>query len=178
MIAIGLGWLVTRSWHPSAHHIGLAADFEDYFEHFAENPATAQNVLLAKYEGGAVDLVQATRHLGYKPAVAVGLPKRYSLVAMYVLKMPCCTCVQSICRRDDGRVFAIFEHDEEQQIGLGDRPRVETQCKGCPCSVVQADRGLVASWKADKRQFTVVGARDLEDVSDLITHFQNTPPGV
>jgi anti-sigma factor RsiW len=176
MIATGVVWIVSRTLHAPGHHGELAADFEEYFEHFATDPDMAQNVLLAKYDGQAVDISQATRQLGYRPAVASGLPKRYSLDAVYVLKMPCCTCLQTICRRDDGRVFAIFEHDEEEPAWLGDRPRVETQCNGRPCSVIQADRGLVASWQANKRQLTVVGARDLEEIADLIGHLQGGDP--
>ena len=170
LVATGVAWIATHSWHAPDHYGELAAVFEEYLEHFARNPETAQNVLLARYGGESVDMAEATRQLGYRPAVAMGLPKGYSLEATYVLKMPCCTCVQSICRRDDGQVFAIFEHDEEQPEWFGDRPRTETECSGCSCSIAQTDRGLVASWKADNRQFTIVGARDLEEIAELVDH--------
>ncbi len=176
LIATGVVWIVSRTWHGPGHHHELAADFGEYLEHFPNNPDRAQEVLLAMYDGQAVDLSHAAGRLGYQPAVAAGLPENYTLDAVYVLNMPCCTCVQTICRRDDGRVFAIFEHDEKQPVSVGDRPRIETQCNGCPCSVVQADRGLIASWKAGKRQLTVVGANDLEEIADLITHFQASTP--
>ena len=90
--------------------------------------------------------------------------------------MPCCTCVQTICRRDDGQVLAIFEHDKEQPVWFGDRPCVETQCSGCPCSIIQADRALVASWKPNKRRLTIVGARDLEEIAHLVGHLQEGSP--
>jgi len=38
------------------------------------------------------------------------------------------------------------------------------------------EAGLVVSWKANKRQLTVVGAHDLEEIADLITHFQTGTP--
>ena len=60
--------------------------------------------------------------------------------------------------------------------GFGDQPLIDTQCNGCPCSVVQADHGLIASWKANKRQLTVVGAHDLEEIADLISHFSSDSP--
>lgn len=176
MIATGVVWIVLQTWHAPGHHGELAADFEEYLEHFATDPDVAQNVLLAKYDGQAVDVSQAVRQLGYRPAVAAGLPERYTLDAVYVLKMPCCTCVQSICRRDDGRVFAIFEHDEEQPVWFGDRPQIDTRCNGRPCRVIQADRGLLASWKANRRQLTVVGARNLEEIADLVGHLQDGAP--
>jgi len=176
LVATGIVWIASRTWHAPGQHYELAADFGEFLEQFPNNPDRAQEVLLAKYDGQAVDLSQAAGQLGYRPAVVTGLPKNYTLDAVYVLTMPCCTCVQTICRRDDGRVFAIFEHDEEQPVWFGDRPRIETQCHGCACSVIQADRGLVASWKGNKRQLTVVGANDLEEIADLITHFQASTP--
>lgn len=175
MIAIGLIWVISNTRHMPGRHGDLAADFEEYLEQFAKTPETAHNILLAKYDGKAVDLTQATRRLGYRPAVA-RLPAGYSLEKTYVLEMPCCTCVQSICRRDDGQVFAIIEHADEQPAWYGDRPKIETQCHGCSCSVMESDRGLVASWKSDERHFTVVGARDLEEIADLIGHFQGDTP--
>jgi hypothetical protein len=176
LIATGVVWITSRTRHAPGHDHQLAADFGEYLEHFASNPDRAQEVFLAKYNGQAVDLSHAAAQLGYRPAAA-GLPKNYTLDNVYVLQMPCCTCVQTICRRDDGRVFAIFEHDEEQPVWFGDWPRIETQCNGCPCSVIQTDRGLVAFWKANKRQLTVVGANDLEEIADLITHFQSGAAG-
>jgi anti-sigma factor RsiW len=176
LVATGVVWIAERAWHAPGHHGELAADFGDYLEHFAGSPETAQNVLLVKYGGQKVDVAEATKRLGYRPAVVDGLPRGYTLEAMYILNMPCCTCVQSICRRSDGKVFALFEHDEAQPVWFGDRPRIQTQCKGCACSIIQADRVLVASWKANKRQLTVVGAGDLEEIADLIDHFQEGNP--
>ena len=177
LIATGVVWIASRTAHAPGHHHELAADFGEYVEHFAKDPDRAQKVLLAKYDGQAVDLSRATRQLGYRPAVAAGLPERYTVDALYVLKMPCCTCVQTICRRDDGQVFAIFEHDEKQPVCFGDRPRIETQFKGCPCSIIQANHGLVASWKADNRQITVVGAHSLEEIGELVDHLGGSSTG-
>jgi hypothetical protein len=170
LVATGVVWMAARSWKAPGGHGELAATFEEYLEHFAGSPETAQNVLLARYGGESLDMAEATRQLGYRPVVAEGLPPGYSLEATYVLNMPCCTCVQSICRRDDGQVLAIFEHNEEHPAWFGDRPRTEAVCSGCPCCIAQTDRGLVASWKANKRQLTVVGARDQEEIADLVDH--------
>lgn len=176
MITVGVVWIAARAWHGTGHPGEVAAVFDRYIEQFPENPELAQEVLLAKYDGQAVNMSQATKQLGYRPAVGGGLPNGYTLEAVYVLEMPCCRCVQSICRRDDGRLFALFEHDEAQPKWFGDRPRIDTECSGCQCSVVQADRGVVASWKGGNRHFTVVGAHDLEEIADLIAHFQGDNP--
>ncbi len=176
LVATGLVWLATTSRQTPNHDGELVADFEQYLQHFTSSPETAQNLLLAKYDGRSVSISEATRQLGYQPAVAVGLPHRYTREALYVLEMPCCKCVQTICRRDDGKMLAIFEQSDEQPAWYGDRTQKDTVCNGCLCSVMEGEQGLVASWKAKKRRLTVVGAQDLEDISDLITHFQSADP--
>lgn len=168
-LAFGIVWVTSDA---PGHHHDLAADFQQYLDHFADAPETAQNFLLAKYEGEPVDLAQAETLVGYRPAVAAGLPKGYSLEGTYVLKMPCCTCVQTICRRADGRVLAIFEHSEDQAVWCGDRPGNQVECNGQPCMLTKAQNSLLATWKSGKRQLTVVGARDLQEVGDLMAHLQ------
>ena len=177
LLATGVVWIATHSWHAPGHHGDFAAAFEEYVENFADSPQTAHNVLLAKFGGESVDMAEATRRLGYQPAVAGGLPDGYSLEATYVLKMACCNCVQSICRRDDGQVFAVFEHGEQRPEWFADQPGTETEYGGCPCSIAPTGRGLVASWKAGKRQLTVVGARDEEEIADLVDHLRGGTPG-
>ncbi len=176
LLAVGVVWTAAKTWYTPHHGGELVADLREYSEHFVSSPENAQAVLLAKYNGEAVSVAEATRRLGYRPMIAAGLPQRYSVEAMYLLNMPCCTCVQAICRRDDGAVFAVFEHGEEQPMWFGDRPAVEAQCNGCSCSLIQVDRTLVVSWKANKRRFTVVGASGLEEIADMITHFQGPSP--
>ncbi len=176
LLAVGIGWQIWKPWNESNHHGTMMVDMRDYTQQFGSDPQRAQQALLAKYDGRAIDLQQARRELGYKPAVAAGLPQRYSLEGVYVLKMPCCTCVQTLCRREDGKMFAIFEHDTDHQMSFSDHPPVAARCHGCPCSVVQADHGLIASWTARNRQLTVVGAHSLDEISDLISHFPGDNP--
>lgn len=172
-VAAGVAWMATTMLHGRGHHHELAADFDQYLEAFSVDPLTAQDVLLAKYDNRPVNVTEATEQLGYRPAVAERLPSGYSLESMHVLDMPCCKCLKTLCRRDDGKLLAIFEHAEEQPIWFGDRPRIDTQCNGCECSVIGVDRGLVASWKSNSRQLTLVGVRDLEEVADLVAHLQS-----
>lgn len=172
LVAAGIVWITAALRHTPVHHAELAADFDRYLDSFATDPGLAQNVLLAKYHGQRVNMAEATEQLGYQPAVAAGLPSGYSLESMYTLDMPCCKCLTTLCRRDDGKRLAIFEHEEEQPVWFGERPCIETQCNGHPCRVIGGGQGIVASWKSNKRQLTVVGARDLEEITDLIAHFQ------
>ncbi len=170
LIAAGVVWIAT-SWHSPGHHGELAADFEHYLEHFTSDPEGAQNILLAKYAGKSIDLAEAETLVGYRPAVAAGLPEGYAMDATYVLKMPCCTCVQTICRREDGRVFAIFEHSENQAVWCGDRSSDRVECNGRPCTLTQVQNTLLATWKSRQRQLTIVGVQSVEEIGNLMAHF-------
>jgi hypothetical protein len=172
MIATSVVWIASRTWLAPGHDRQLTADFGEYLRHFPNSPDDAQQILLAKYRGQAVSLSQAARQLGYRPAVAAGLLEHYSLDAVYVLEMPCCTCVQSIYRHNDGEVFAIFQHERKQPIWFGDRPRISAQFNGRPCDVVQFQDRLAASWKEGSRYLTIVGARNLDEIMLLMTYFQ------
>lgn len=176
LLALGGAWLTATFWPDSGRDAEMAVDFNQYLQSFHHDPENAQRLLLAGYGGRAVDVAEATRQLGYRPKVAAGLPEGYSLEALHLLEMPCCKCLNALCRRDDGKLFVIFEHGAEQPVSFGQRPRVETRCSGCPCSVIGADQGLVASWKSDKRQLTVVGDAELNEMTDLIGHLQRGTP--
>jgi len=175
LVVAGTVWSVATFWHGHHAHPELAADFDQFLEQFQADPAAAQDILLAKYDGRRVDLSEATRQLGYRPAVAAGLPPGYAVESMYVLDMPCCKCLKTVCRRDGGKMFAIFEHEEEQHVWFGDRPRIDTQCNSQPCSLVEANETLVASWQNRQRRLTVVGVADLDEVAALMAYFENAP---
>lgn len=172
--AVGIGWSLYRGGQTPHDH--LAVDFATYVEEFRERPEAAQRLLLARYPGEAVDLDGARREVGYMPAVERGLPEDYRLDAVYVWKMPCCKCVQSICRRADGTTVAIFEHNDEQPTWFGPRPTVDVECDGRACRIFDVENQLAASWRVDHRQITVVGLRDVKDVADLVAHLGGARP--
>ncbi len=89
------------------------------------------------------------------------------------MKMPCCTCVQCLCKRSDGSVIAIFEHDDEEMTEwFGDRPAMAANCSGKRCSLVEVNDRIAASWKRDKRHITVVGIRDVAELTELVAWFE------
>lgn len=173
VVVVGIGVLVNQVWYGSDEHGHLAADFAEYLEAFQKNPTDAHESLVSTYQGEAVSMAEATKKLGYRPAVANGLPERYSLDTVYVLKMPCCTCVQSICKADDGTTIALFEHETDQPIWFGNRPSIRASCFGKSCDIVQVDGLLAVSWQMNRRHLTVVGARDLAELEDLIRSLQD-----
>ena len=171
ILALGGGWFVYHSWFGHGNHSEFTAEFAHYLEEFKQNPAAAQEILLANYPHERVDPRQPIKTLGYRPAVAQGLPAEYSLVSTHVMNMPCCKCIQTLCKRSDGTTLAIFEHDDEEGAEwFGDMPAIVAKCSERQCSLVELDDHIAASWKRGKRHITLIGVRDIEEIAQLVTH--------
>lgn len=168
-VLIAIGWFSdTMSNRHDEHQ--LAAIFGQYFEQFQNDPHAAQEILLANCQSRAVTADQAIHAVGYRPMVAEGLPPGYSPVSTHVMRMPCCTCVHCLCQRDDGTAIAIFEHDNEPNW-YGDRTSRNEVCNGTCCSLIQLNGRLAATWQHGERHISVVGARDAEEVCQLVAWF-------
>jgi hypothetical protein len=179
-VLIAVGWFGYTNWvkhdADSSVHVAdhqMAAVFGEYLEVFRRDPAAAQQILLAKYESRLVDPENPTHSVGYRPAVAGGMPEGYSVESTYVLDMPCCKCVQCNCKRSDGSRIAIFEHDDKEPDWFGDRPTTEVICDGTRCSLVELDDRMAATWRRGKRHITVVGAEDMVEVERLVAWFDD-----
>jgi hypothetical protein len=153
------------------HEAQLAAVIGQYLDTFQESPTDAQRILETKYQGQAVDMREAVHYVGYTPATVSSLPANYSLERLYVWKMPCCTCVQSLCKRMDGTTVAIFEHDNAQPDWFGRRQTNTIDCAGQCCTFVRVDSQLAATWQFGQRHITVIGARDVTEVDNLAAAF-------
>lgn len=170
LILVAIGWFsYTMSRHHDDHQ--MAVVFGEYLDRFQVDPQGAQEVLLANYVSREVVADQAIKTVGYRPLVADGVPPGYSVVSTHVLKMPCCTCVQCLCQRDDGTTIAIFEHDDKEPKWFGDRTSKDTVCNGKQCSLVALDDRLAATWRLGNRHISVIGARDTAEVSQLVAWF-------
>lgn len=170
-----VGWFGYAHLSDPGHHRRLAADFAQYIETFHQDPSAAQRFLLARYEGKSVGWAEAADALGYRPSVTGKLPNTYSLESVYVWDMPCCRCLQLVCRRPDGSTVAIFEHDQPQPDWFAKRPAIAANCCGQRCSIMQVNEQLAATWALGARQVTVVGARNLEEVADLVGVLAGVP---
>ena len=98
LLVVGIGWLGYSTWFAHKDHDGFTAEFSHYLDEFRRDPTAAQQFLLAKYEGQSVDAEHAVQQVGYRPVVADGVPQNYTVESTYVMKMPCCTCVQCLCK--------------------------------------------------------------------------------
>lgn len=170
-IAAGIGVLGYQSWMMWSGH-QMAATFATYLNEFHQRPDQAQQFLLTSYKGRSTTLQDAEATLGYEPLVAKSLPPGYSVKDVYLLHMPCCTCAQVVCENKEGQTIAIFEHDIDQPAWSGGRPVSKCRCEGVPTSVVQVGDRLAATWQQGKRYFTVVGAGDLDEVTEFVAHFK------
>jgi len=154
--------------HGEHEHGHVAVNFANYLDEFERNPDAAQQTLLAKYEGQAVSYDEAATKVRYQPVTPERLPNGLSRKAVYLLRMPCCTCVQAIYQSTDGEQLAVFEHIDDQPGWFGTRPTIHTRCNGMPTSLTQVDDCLAASWNHQGRFVTVVGARNVEQVGELV----------
>jgi hypothetical protein len=171
LVAVGMIVFVQRyrGESPGGH---LTANFDRYLEDFATSPDAAQNLLLVSYRGQQADFPHATQLVGYTPA-AQNPPAGYTVVAVYVLDMPCCRCPQVVLKRPDGSRLAVFEHEIDQPVWFGDRPAIRANCCGKPARIVEAeDRLLAATWRSTKRDLTIVGARDIQEITKIVGHFE------
>lgn len=161
--------------HAFHDHHELAVDFDHYLEAYAEDPDKAAEVLFAEYPSEEVDVETAANRVGYRPVVANALPDGYSIDSMHVMKMPCCTCIKTVCRNDKGTSFVVFEHDSEQPMWFGDRQKRNCDCGGMPTSVVDFDEQIAATWQVGKRSVTVVGIKDTDEITKLMPFLGREP---
>jgi hypothetical protein len=176
LLMIGVGyWMARPAGHSDSHHADFALVMDHYLKTLVNDPTGAERFLLDKYNGQTVDPEDAIRLVGYRPAVASGLPDEYSLASTSVMTMPCCTCVKAVCRRRDGSTLVLFEHDDAQTEWFGQRPSSMTTCADKQCCLVDLDSSIAATWKRGSRWVTAVGVRDRAEVNQLVTWLEHRP---
>lgn len=176
LVAAASGWLAWQTWSGQSEPNRFDAEFARYVERFGSDPETAQQSLVRVYKGQAIELQLAEQGLGYRPAMAKGVPQDYSIEATYVMKMPCCTCVQCVCQRADGTRVAIFEHNDEKSEWFGDRPEIKAKCNGRDCRLVEVENRFAATWKSGPRHFTAIGMRDIAELVELVAWLEKRKP--
>jgi hypothetical protein len=175
LIGASLALVGYWTWHSRDQHVQMAAVFDRYLGEFQEHPQQAQQVLRARYDGRPMDL-QTVGNGQFVPNAPQDLPNGFARVETYLLNMPCCTCTQTTYKNQAGDVLVLYEHSEDQRIWFGDRPVIEAQCHGQPTFLVQLKDQLAASWKCGPRHLTVIGARNVEQVSELIAFLDTQRP--
>lgn len=176
VIVVGLSVTVHQIWFSADEHNQLSTFFEQYVDAFDRNPEEAQQILVANFNGRQMTVPEASAKLKYAPVIARGLPSGCSLKAVYLLDMPCCTCAQAVCNCGDGQHVAVFEHDLDESNWFGDRPAINCLCEGVPTTIVQINGQLAATWKHGNRLITVIGVRDVSEVTRFVVHLTGPNP--
>jgi hypothetical protein len=167
LVAGGVFW--QSGFWGEHEHDAMAATFDMYFAQFSTHPERAHETLIAAYNGQPLEVDQGGQGIGTAPLVPGDGLLGLTLERTYSLDMPCCRCLLSVCRRPDGGVVSVLEHAEPQPEWFGQKPRIECLCDGKPTSVVQVNGLLAASWRQGDRYFTAIGARDLGEVTQLVS---------
>lgn len=152
---------------PHAHSAG---EFEAFLETFHTSPETSDDFLARMFHGRLVETTTAEMFLKYRPAIARGVPEGYLVSSAYVVKMPCCTCLQVNLKGDNGRRLVLFEHDSLEKEWFEGRPTITAISQAGPTQLTQVEDALAASCGLERRRLTLVGARDLSEVDELL-HF-------
>lgn len=162
-------WVLRGSHSDHDHSAEFVKTMDHYLRTLPRDPDGAEQYLLDKYDGQTVNAEDAMKLVGYRPAIADGLPEGYSVVSTSVLKMPCCTCIKAACRRQDGSMLVLFEHDDEKTGWFGERPSNMAMCGDKQCCLVDLDSSIAATWKRGSRSVTAVGVLDKEEVVALVS---------
>ncbi|MEI7459776.1 MAG: zf-HC2 domain-containing protein [Pirellula sp.] len=158
----------TQHEHATHEHGSLAVDFRNVIQFAQLEPQKAISNLVEKYDGKQLDTESATKYVGYRPALLTRVPDGFQRVSTHVLNMPCCKCTATVCQRTNGTSVIVFEHKDEQPVWFGDLPSIDTQCSGTQCRIIESAGQLAVSWRQKDRQFTMVGAADVAEVSQWV----------
>lgn len=121
LVTLVAGWYAYQTGFAEDHHRQLTVEFGHDLDVFAHDPEAAQ-------------------------LIKNGLLPDDTLESAHVSKMPCCTCVQAVCKRNDGRALVIFEHDDkETEERFGDRPHIWVSCKDKQCCLVGQNQQTVTN---------------------------------
>lgn len=171
MLLVGFALI---QWLPHGHD---HEEMVEAMEYIADNVNSldSETILLAKFGGQQTSADEAKSQIGFYPvSTHVGLPEGYQVKNIQVLTMPCCKCVQTICTRDDGSQFYVFEHVSEDTGWFEKKSKEEFDCCGKECELVRLNKNLAVTWKKGARHITLLGMRDKAEVELMVAKFEST----
>lgn len=170
LIGVGMLWGLQHSRYA---HDPLAS----YVQQFETSPLIAQEKLVAEYSGKIVSADQAVQLVGYRPRNVDPPPNGYRCDKLVMLDMPCCKCIQAVWQRDDQTQLAVFEHKSSIDDWFQGQPSISIKCQNKTCRVTELSSQLIATWQIGSRMVTVIGLRDVEELTRLVAAlgYENTP---
>jgi len=169
LLALGLTLGGLQRWRGSAPEEAMTS-LTPYLQTFAESPDRAQQILLARHEGERLDIGDLRHRVPYRPLAVQRPPEGFVVDSVYLVKLSCCSCVETICRGPDGQTLVFFEHSRPDCHCFGHHG-VTCQCAGRPTQIVAHAGYLAATWRVDGRSVTAVGVRDLTQLVQLVGYF-------
>lgn len=167
--AIVLGLTIWRNADFSSHsHVEMLRDFGEFLEAYEQAPAASVALLPHKYDGRLVSREEATSALKRATVAPSVVLTNHRAAQRYLLKMPCCDCVQTVYECQGISTLVLFEHEKEQSDWFGARPRSRSELNGKSCCLVPLKSGLVATWPVAGGFVTAVGVQDLAELSQLV----------
>ena len=152
----------------------LRVVFSEYARLLPVDPQAAKQVLHTAFRGKPLAGVSHVGVLDPRLSLARGLPDGYRIETISVVKMPCCTCVEAICRRSDGTVLSVFEHvsdDLFDRSNDGDVRKSATCRCDDSCCLAQLDDSCAATERCGDCVLTFVGVKNSSELDRLVAWF-------
>ncbi len=130
------------------------------------NSDSVVSYLPQKYAGQTIDPNRFEQQYGYRPVAFRGLPQGYTVEQAHVMEMPCCRCIQTVCRKPDGSRVVILEHDDAVHGWMENSKTMN--CNGVQCRCAELDGKMIASLDQGGRAVTVIGDLKKEDLDQLV----------
>jgi Predicted transmembrane transcriptional regulator (anti-sigma factor) len=167
VIAVGITvWRFTAN--PSHGHAEMVHAFGEFLAAYEEGQTDKLDLLVRKYQGTPVSPEAAASALKRATVSKQSILDGHEATQRYVLKMPCCDCVQTIYARNGQTSIVLFEHDQAENKWFAARPMIHAACRGKACCLVQLKQGIAATWPVEGGFVTVVGVRDVSELSNLV----------
>ena len=165
------GWLAhfgsSFPWTSSATVVNLGACLDEMERSGSGGP----HYFISQWHGEAVNTNEAARQVTFKLLTPGEPPAGFSLEKTYLLKMQCCTGVQTVYVRKGSEVLALFQHRSGPKVSYGDRPVIETRINGKVREITSYGDRLAASWQTNGTSVALMGAADMEELVSLVAFF-------
>jgi hypothetical protein len=156
----------------SHSHAEMVRAFGEFLDAYEQGEMGAVDVLARKYQGTTINEADATNALKRATVSRPVVLTEHEVAQRFLLKMPCCDCVQTNYSVRGKTSFVLFEHEKEQAEWFHSRPMIRAACHGKACCLVQLTDGLAATWSVDGGHVTVVGVRDVTELERLVEELQ------
>jgi hypothetical protein len=153
-------------------HREMVRVFGEFLDAYEQGRPDAEDLLAQKYHGGLITEAEATATLKRKTVARPIVLANHKVSKRYLLKMPCCDCVQTIYSREGITSFVLFEHEKEQTEWFNARPMIRAECRGKTCCLVQLSGAVAATWPVDGGFVTAIGLRDVAEFGNLVDELQ------